>query len=137
MIISQTYIFNIFPSAIQLSNIPKLLTKNCDRETINYIPARDLQINRLYFSLSNKSENSCLTNDCRKLGPSKYRTLEESNFEQFCYYGQNKKHRLCNKFLAKRTKENIDCLVFQIDSMINLTKNGEIKLVKPLEELKA
>ena len=34
MILSQTKIFNIFPSAVQLGNISKLLTNNCDRETI-------------------------------------------------------------------------------------------------------
>ena len=71
MILSQTKIFNIFPSSIQLGNILKILTNNCDRDTINYIPARDLWINRLYFSLSNESKYSCLTIDCRQAGPAK------------------------------------------------------------------
>ena len=42
VLLSPTKTFNIFPSALQLGNILKLLTNNCDRETINYIPARDL-----------------------------------------------------------------------------------------------
>ena len=42
MILSQTKIFNIFPSTIQLGNILKTLTNNCDRDTINYISTRDL-----------------------------------------------------------------------------------------------
>ena len=42
MIISQTKIFNIFPSAVQLGNFSKLLTNNCDRETLKYIPKREL-----------------------------------------------------------------------------------------------
>ena len=42
MILSQTKIFNIFPSAIQLGNMLKILANDCNRETINYIPARDL-----------------------------------------------------------------------------------------------
>lgn len=60
------------------------------------------------------------------------------------------KNRLCNKFLANKqifsTKENNDCLVFQIDSLtnkkINETKRkrnlnfGETKFFKPVEELK-
>ena len=71
MILSQTKIFNIFPSAIQLGNILKILTSNCDRETINYVSAKDIWINRLYFSLSNESNNSCLTIDCRKSSPLK------------------------------------------------------------------
>ena len=67
MILSQTKIFNIFPSTIQLGNIPKILTNNWDRDTINYIPANtfipshDLWINRFYLSLSNKSKYCCLT----------------------------------------------------------------------------
>ena len=87
MILSQTKIFNIFPSSIQLGNMLKILTNNCDRETIKYILARDLWINRLYFSLSNDSKNSCLTIDCRKSGPAKYRTHTDNNFDQICYYG--------------------------------------------------
>ena len=54
MILAQTKIFNIFPSAIQLGNMLKILTNNYDRETIKYIPSRDLWINRLYFAIANK-----------------------------------------------------------------------------------
>ena len=106
MILSQTKIFNIFPSSIQLGNMLKILTNNCDRETIKYILARDLWINRLYFSLSNESKNSCLIIDCRKSGPAKYRTHTDNNFDQICYYGQNKKDKLLNKFSAKRMQQN-------------------------------
>ena len=42
MILAKTKIFNIFPSAIQLGNMLKILTNNCDRDTIKYIPSRDL-----------------------------------------------------------------------------------------------
>ena len=42
MIISQTKIFNIFPSAVQLENFSKLLTNSCDRETLKCIPKREL-----------------------------------------------------------------------------------------------
>ena len=89
--LSQTKIFNIFPSAIQLGNMLKILTNNCDRETINYIPSRDLWINRLYFSISNEQKNSGLTTDSRNSGPAKYKTKEGNDFEQFCYYAQKKK----------------------------------------------
>ena len=81
MILSQTKIFNIFPSTIQLGNILKTLTNNCDRDTINYISTRDLWLNQLYLSLSNESKYSCLTIDCRKSGPAKYRTDTDSSFE--------------------------------------------------------
>ena len=110
---SQSQAFNISPSFIQLVNILKILTNNCDRDTISYIPARDLWINRLYLSLSNKSKYSCLSINCRKSGPAKYRTKANSNFEQFCYYGQIKKDRLFNKFLAKNVNQNENSLVFR------------------------
>ena len=79
---------------------------------------------------------SYLTIDCRKAGPEKYRTDAVSNFEQFCYYGQNKKDRLFNKFLTKKVDQNKNLLVFQIDSVINVTKNGETKIYKAVQELK-
>ena len=101
MILSQAKMFDIFLSSIQLGNMLRNLTNNCDRETIRYIPARDLWINWLYFSLSNGSKYSCLTIDCRKAGHAKYRTNANSKFEQFCYFGQNKKDTLFKNFLAK------------------------------------
>ena len=77
-----------------------------------------------------------MTIDCRKLGPTKYRTDADSNFEQFCCYGQNKKDRLFNKFLAKTGHQNENLLVFQIGSVINVTKKGETKICKAVQELK-
>ena len=64
MILSQTKIFNIFLSPVQLGNMPKILTNNCDRETLKYIPKRELWIKRLYFEIANRKDNSCLTIDC-------------------------------------------------------------------------
>ena len=75
MILSQTKIFNIFPSAVQLGNI---VTNNCDRETLRYIPKRQLCINRLYFEIANKKDYSCLTINCGKSGPAKYRTQADN-----------------------------------------------------------
>ena len=54
MILSQTKIFNIFPSAVQLGNISRILTNNCYRKTLRYIPKRELWINRLYVALQIK-----------------------------------------------------------------------------------
>ena len=77
-----------------------------------------------------------MTIDCRKSGPAKYRAEINSNFEQFCYYGQGKKDRLFNKFLAKKVDQNENSLVFQIGSVINITKNSEIKIYKAVQEIK-
>ena len=88
MILSQTKVFNISPSAVQLGNMSKILTNNCDRETIKYIPKRELWINRLYFEVIHKKNYSCLTIDCGKSDPAKYRTEADNNLKQTCYYGQ-------------------------------------------------
>ena len=77
-----------------------------------------------------------MTIDCRKSGPEKYRTDADSNFEPFCHYKQNKKDRLFNSFLAKKVNQNENLLVFQIDSVISVTKNGETKIYTAVQELK-
>ena len=123
-----------FPSSIQLGNMLKILTNNCDRETIRYIPARDHWINRLYVLMLNESKYSCLTIDCRKTGPAKYRSNANSNFKRFFYFSQNKKERLFNKLSAKRVDTGNNSLILQIDSMINLTKNCETKIYKAVKE---
>ena len=76
-----------------------------------------------------------MTIDCRNTGPTKYWTNADSNFEQFCYSGQNKKDRLFNKFLAKRVLQDNNSLVFEINSVINTTKNSETKIYKAVQEL--
>ena len=128
IILAQTKIFNIFPSAIQLGNILKRLTNNCDRDTIKYIPARDLQINRLYFTIANDKKYSCLTIDCTKSGLSKYRTNADNNLEQTCYYAQKKKDTVCNKFSARNLNENPYDLTLTID---RVTKTLEKTRQKP------
>ena len=77
-----------------------------------------------------------MTIDCRKSGPAKHRTEANSNFKKFCSYGQNKKDRLFEKFLAKKFDQNENSLVFQIDSVIKVTKNGETKIYEAVQELK-
>ena len=87
------------------------------------------------MSLSNESKYF-LTIDCRKSCPEKYRTEANSNSEQFCYYGESKKERLFDKFLAKKLNQNRNSLVFQIDSVVKVTKNGETNIYKAVQELK-
>ena len=71
-----------------------------------------------------------LTIDCKNAGPEKYITHPDSNFEQFCYYDQNKNDRLFNKFLAKRISQENSSLVFEIDSVIITTKMVKLKFIK-------
>ena len=93
----------------------KILTNSCNRDTIKYIPSRDLWINHLYFAIAYEKKYSCRTIDCTKSGPTKYRTDAENNLEQTCYYAQKKKDRLYNKFLARNLNENPYDLTLTID----------------------
>ena len=99
MILSQTKIFNIFPSAIQLGSMSKILSNNCDRETIKYKPKHELWINRLYFEIAKKCY-WCWTIDRGKSGLSEYRTEANNNLKQICYFAQKKKDRFFDKFTA-------------------------------------
>ena len=58
MILSQTKIFNIFPGFLQTSSVIKSLSSYCNRYTYEYIPHRDLWLNRLYFEISNSPEKN-------------------------------------------------------------------------------
>ena len=116
MILSQTKNFNIFPSAVQLGNLSKLLSNNCDRETLKYIPKRELWINRLYFEIANRKDYSCLTIDCGKSCPSKYRTEAENNVQQTWFFSQKKKDRVFDRFtLHNLEPDNRDSLIFKIE----------------------
>ena len=105
MILSQTKIFSFFPGSVQASSIIRILSSFCNRYGHNYIPHRDLWINRLYFEISNSTQKQCLTIDTRDvndLGPAKFRTQPDNNKEQICYYNQNKRDASFNSFLAVR-----------------------------------
>ena len=124
MILSQTKIFNIFPSAVQLGNISKLLTNNCHRETLKYIPKRELWINRLYFEIANRKDYSCLTIDCGKSGPSKYRTETDNNVQQTCSFSEKKKDRVFDRFTSHNLEpDNRNSLIFKIE----LTDKNSVK----------
>ena len=142
MIISQTKIFNIFPSSIQIASISKILSANCNRYTFDYIPNRDLWVNRLYFEISNFGRKDCLTIDCHNIGPSKYRASTESDTCQICYYNRNKKYKLFNRIFSER-KQCKQCagedIAFEIKSKIEETNEGDInyyEVTNELDELK-
>ena len=129
MILSQTKIFNIFPGSVQVSSIAKLLSSFCSRYRYNYIPNRDLWINRLYFDISNSSNKQCLTIDTRDvndLGPAKFRTQADSNREQICYYNRNKRDKSFNSFLAVRKQTSPTSeMIFSIVNLIDKTNRND------------
>lgn len=68
-----------FASSVQLGQMLRILTNNCDRETICYISSRDLRINRLYFDVLNENRNSYLAIYYWNSNPLKYRTNSQNN----------------------------------------------------------
>ena len=65
-IISQTNIFNIFPSSVPQNTVAKILQSNCISQSQNYAPVRSLWLNRVFTDLKNSQEKHCLTIDCSK-----------------------------------------------------------------------
>ena len=127
MIISQTKMFNTFPSSIQVSAISKILTTNCKRYTYQYIPMRELWLNRLYFEISNSNKKECLAMDCcnfNSIWSSKFRTNAEDGQRQICYYNRNKKDKLFNRFLVLRKQGTRENMIFEIKNIIEETYVG-------------
>ena len=56
MIFSETRNFNIFPGSLQTISVAKILSSYYNRYTYEYIPHRDVWINRLYFKISISTE---------------------------------------------------------------------------------
>ena len=131
MILAQTKIFNIFPGSVQTSLILKILSSFCSRYKYNYIPCRDLWIERLYFNISNSSKKQYLTIDTRdvnELGPAKFRTQADKNSHQICYYNRNERDKTFNSFLALRKQTSTgEKIIFSIEKIIDsTTKNNTI-----------
>ena len=116
MILSQTKIFNLFPGSIQASSLVNILSSCCSRYTYEYIPHRDLCLNRLYFNISSSNKKQRQTIDTRHvndLGSARFRTGADNNNEQVCYYNRNKKDETFNCFLALRKQTSTaDKIIF-------------------------
>ena len=129
--LAQTKIFNIFPGSTQASSIIKVLSSFRSRYKYNYVPKRDLWINRLYFDISNSTDKQCLTIDTwdvNDLGPAKFGKKANTNQEQICYYNRNKRDTSFNSFLAvrKQTSPSSD-ITFSVIKLIDKTnKNSSI-----------
>ena len=121
-----------------MSSVSKVLSINWNRYNFDYIPNRDLWLNRLYFEISNSNKKDCLTTDCcnfNSIGSSKYRTSAESDKPQICCYNQNKKDKLFNKFLLMRKQSAGDNFVFEIENIVEETNNVDILYYKVTNEL--
>ena len=55
-IISQTNIFNIFPTSVPFNTVAKIIQSNCILQSKKYVPARSLWLNRVFSDLANSHE---------------------------------------------------------------------------------
>ena len=130
MILSQTKVFDFFPGSVQALSIIKILSSFASRYKNNYIPNRNLWINRLYYEISNSRQKQCLTIDTRdvnELGPAKRRTQADSRTEQICCCNRNKKDTCFNSFLAVR-KETLSPFEINV-SIVKVIDNTNRKNV--------
>ena len=93
------------PGSVHSGSIIRTLATFANRYRNNYIPVRNVWINRLYFNMSNSRQKQCLTvdtPDVNELGPKKFRTEADNGTQQICYYNRNKTDTSVNSFLATR-----------------------------------
>ena len=107
-IISQTSIFNIFPSSVTQNTVAKILQSNCISQSKRYVLVRSLWLNRLLTDLAKSHEKQCLTIGCgnkNKNGPGRYRSSADNPDEQVCYFNKPNDDEYYNAFISKRIKE--------------------------------
>ena len=126
-ILSQTNIFNIFPSSVPNNTVAKILQSNCRQTTKKYVSARSMWLNRVFGDLANTDERHCLTIDCsgvNKNGPGRYRTQANDPEKQVCYFNKPWDDELYNVFISNRIKtENFShSIYFKIDRVQNKDK---------------
>ena len=103
--LSQTNIFNIFPSSVPYNTVSKILQSNCKQTRKKYIPACSMWLHRVFTDLANTNKRHCLTIDCsgvNKNGPGRYRTQADNPDKQVCYFNKTCDDEFYNVFISER-----------------------------------
>ena len=121
-VLSQTNIFNIFPSSVPYNTVAKILQSNCRQTTKKYAPACSVWLDRVFADLANTDEWHCLTIDCsgiNKNGPGSYRTQADDPEKQVCCFNKPRDDALYNVFISNRMKtENFSNeIYFKLDGV--------------------
>ena len=137
-IISQTNIFNIFPSSVPQNTVSKILQSNCISQTKAYVPVLSLWLNRVFTDLANSHEKHCLTIDCgyiNKNGPDRYRSSADNPDQQVCYFNKPNDDEYYNVFINERIKgEKFDQgIYFKIEKVRGKTEQENFHAKKTLE----
>ena len=98
----------------------KILTNNCDRQTVNYIPLRDLWItdSTLPFLMNKKTLVLQLTASTLALQSAEITLTMTLNNSAIT---EKKRDRLYNKFVARGVNTKDFGITFQIDSVTDTT----------------
>lgn len=126
-----TKIFDIFPSSVEQSSVLRILSANCSRETVSYVPMNCLGLNRLFSSLSNRNDNVCLTIDCCGINPNrpgKFQIKADNVDEQHCFFNIGTNDKLYNTFISKRIRNSsskINSVQSQIERVLCKSKASE------------
>ena len=138
-IISQTNIFNIFPSSIPYNTVAKIIQSNCILQSKKYVPARSLWLSRVFTDLANSHEKLCLTIDSgfhNKNGPGRYRSSADNPEKQVCYFNKPNDDVFYNTFISKRIKgENYnEGIYFKIEKVRGKTDQENFDAKRTLED---
>ena len=76
-----------------------------------------------------------MSDNFNSIGPSKYRTSDESDTRQICYYNRNKKDKLFNRFLSERKQCADEDITFEIKTITEETNDGNINYYELNNEL--
>ena len=123
-ILSQTQIFCVFPSAMDLvvNHLVKFLTRGTN--TTGYVSRQQLWLTSLVRTLEKQSGYSCFCLDKRPnvLGAARYKSQVESPKTQHCYLNSSTSDKLFNAFVSSRTEDK-DQLKFVIEKQVGDTKD--------------
>ena len=129
--LSQTNIFNIFPSSVPYNTFVKILQSNCRQTTKKYVLAHSMWLNRVFSDLANTDEQHCLTIDCgglNKNGPGRYRTQADDPEKQVCYFNKPHEDELYNVFISNRikTENSSNNIYFKIDRVQGMDETFDV-----------
>ena len=138
-IISQTNIFDIFPSSVPQNSVAKILQCNCIIQSKKCVPICSLWLNRVFTGLANSGEKHCLPIDCsteNRNDPGRYRTSAANPDQQVCYFNKPQDDIFYNVFISKRIKaENFDQgIYFKIEKVRGKTEKESFDAKKTLED---
>ena len=141
-IISQTNIFNLFPTSVPYNIVAKIIQRNCILQTKKYVPARSLWLNRVFTDLTNSHEKLCLTIDCgyiNKNGPGRYRSSADNPEKQVCYFNKPNDDVFYNTFINKRIRggKYDEGIYFKIEKVKGKTDKENFDAKRTLENGKS